>query len=87
MGESPEECGVREVLEELGLKVEVRPPLDAWVYEPLPERRVLVLAYGCSVGEVGRMAYGDEHTALGSFGAVRARGGMDRKDRPGSDGA
>ncbi len=75
-GESPEECVAREVLEELGLKVEVGPLLDAWVYEPLPERRVLVLAYGCFVGKVGRMAYSAEHLALGSFG-VDALGGID----------
>ena len=35
---------------------------------PLPERRVLVPAYGCLAGNVGRMAYGQEHTAVGSFG-------------------
>lgn len=75
-GESPEECVAREVREELGLTVEVGPLLDAWVYEPLPERRVLVLAYGCFVGKVGRMAYGAEHTALGSFG-VDALGEID----------
>ena len=75
-GESPEGCVAREVLEELGLKVEVGPLLDAWVYEPLPERRVLALAYGCSAGKVGRMAYSAEHTALGSFG-VDALGEID----------
>ena len=67
-GESPEECVTREVLEELGLTVEVGPLLDAWVYEPLPERRVLVLAYGCFVEDIHEMAHGAEHTALGSFG-------------------
>lgn len=101
-GESPEECVTREVLEELRLKVEVGPLLDAWVYEPLPERRVLVLAYGCFAGKVGRMAYGAEHTALGSFGvdtlgeidlpagyarAVRTWTAMATIDRTSSDGA
>ena len=68
VGEGPEECIAREVREELGIALEVGPLLDAWVYEPLPERRVLVLAYGCFAGNAGRMAYGAEHTALGSFG-------------------
>ena len=67
-GEGAEECVVREVREELGLDVEVRTLLNAWVYEPLPEKLVLVLAYGCLLpGRVGRMAYSAEHTALGSF--------------------
>jgi hypothetical protein len=48
----------------------------AGAYEALPERRVLVLAYGCSAGKIGRTAYGAEHTALGSFG-VDALGGID----------
>ena len=75
-GESPEECVAREVLEELGLTVEVGPLLDAWVYEPLPERRVLVLAYGCVAGDVARMAHSTEHTAVGSF-EVDGLGGID----------
>lgn len=69
-GESPEECVAREIREELGLCVEVGPLLDAWVYEPLPERRVLVLAYGCVAGNIERMAHSVEHTALGSFEVV-----------------
>ena len=64
----------------------------------MPERRVLVLAYGCRVETPGRMAYGAEPSALGSFGvdalgeidlpawyarAVRALAAMSRMDRPG----
>ena len=66
-GESPEGCVAREVREELGLAVEVGPLLDAWVYEPLPERRVLVLAYGCFVEDTNGMSHSVEHTALGAF--------------------
>ncbi len=51
-----------------GVTIETGPLPDAWAHEPLPERRVLVLAYGCRVETPGRMAYGAEHTALGSFG-------------------
>ncbi len=58
---------------------------------------MLVLAYGCFAEKVGRMAYGEEHTALGSFGVdalgeidlpagyarvARAWAGMARTDRP-----
>ena len=41
---------------ELGLTIETALLPDAWVHEPLPERRVLVLAYGCFVETPGRMA-------------------------------
>ena len=83
---------------ELGLAVEVGPLIDAWVYEPLPERRVLVPAYGCLAGNVGRMAYSQEHTAVGSSGldglkdidlpagcarAARVWAGKVRSGRPG----
>ena len=76
-GEGPEERVTREAGEELRLTIETGPLLDAWVYEPLPERRVLVLVYGCFMETPGRMAYGVEHTALGSFG-VDAPGGTER---------
>lgn len=66
-GESPEECVAREIREELGLAIEVGPLLDARVYEPLPERRVLVLAYGCVAGNFDGMAHSAEHTALEPF--------------------
>jgi hypothetical protein len=59
-----------------GLTIETGPLPEAWVHEPLPERRVLVLAYGCFVETPGRMAYGAEHAALGSFG-VDALGEID----------
>ncbi len=60
-----------------GLTIETGPLPDAWVKETLPERRVLVLAYGCFVETPGRMAaYGAQHTALGSFG-VDALGEID----------
>ncbi|MBA3794538.1 MAG: NUDIX domain-containing protein, partial [Rubrobacter sp.] len=35
-GETPQECVVREVLEESNLKVRVGPLLDAWVFEVVP---------------------------------------------------
>ena len=65
--ESPEECAAREIREELNIAVKVGPLLDAWVYEPLPERRVLVLAYGCFAQSLDGMSHGAEHKEVGSF--------------------
>ncbi|MGI9048751.1 MAG: NUDIX domain-containing protein [Rubrobacteraceae bacterium] len=47
--ESPEECVAREILEELNLRVEVGPLLNAWLYEVLEGVRVFVVTYGCHV--------------------------------------
>jgi len=74
--ESPEVCVVREVLEELRLKVYVGTLPGARAYEPMPGRRALVLSKGCFAGKVGRAAYGAERVALGSSG-VDALGEFD----------
>lgn len=43
----------REILEELNLVARVGPLLDAWVYEPVPDRSVFILAYGCVAQGLG----------------------------------
>lgn len=68
VGETPQECVAREVLEELNLEVRVGPLLDSWVYEVFPGSRVLVLAYGCFVGDFDGMAHSVEHSEAGYFG-------------------
>lgn len=52
-GEKPRECVAREILEELNLVARVGPLLDAWVYEPVPDRSVFILAYGCVAQGLG----------------------------------
>ncbi len=66
-GENPAEVVVR------GVPKEPEPSDEVGFYPspdllPLPERRVLVLAWGCSVEKIGRVAYGAERVALGSLG-------------------
>jgi len=55
VGEQPEACVAREVAEELGLSVRAELLLDAWVYEVLTSRHVLILTYGCIL--TGGMPY------------------------------
>ena len=66
-GETPEECVVREVEEELGLEVVVDGLLDAWVYPVHPDRSVLVLTYGCVSLHDGEPVHSEEHGAVGVF--------------------
>lgn len=47
IGESPEECVVREITEESAIDVACGPLLDTWVYEVIPACHVLIVTYGC----------------------------------------
>ena len=66
-GETPEGCVAREIAEELGLGVTVGPLLDCWVYEPVPGRQVLIVAYGCRLADDGAPQLSHEHRALDWF--------------------
>ena len=68
IGESPEECLAREIREELDLEAEIGPLLDAFVYDVLPGVGVLVLAYGCFIGNVRAVSHSAEHSDVGIFG-------------------
>src|SRR5579859_643723 len=63
VGEQTEACVAREIAEELGLSVSAELLLDAWVYEVLPGRRVLILTYGCILtgGMPGSVQVSSEH--------------------------
>lgn len=45
-GESPEECIVREIMEELGIKIEVMNIFDV-VYHKYDDKAILLLVYDC----------------------------------------
>jgi mutator protein MutT len=67
VGETPEDCVVREVAEELGLQVVVDGLLDAWVYPVRQDRSVLVLTYGCVSLDDGDPVHSSEHNGVGLF--------------------
>src|SRR5262249_21624114 len=52
-GETPEQCVAREIREETSLAVTAERLLDAWVFEVIPGRQVLILAYSCALAEPG----------------------------------
>jgi 8-oxo-dGTP pyrophosphatase MutT (NUDIX family) len=65
--ESPEACLVREVREELGLRITPGPVLDAWVYTVPPGVEVVIVTYGCHVEPFDDLAASPEHEAVGLF--------------------
>jgi 8-oxo-dGTP pyrophosphatase MutT (NUDIX family) len=67
VGETPEACVAREIEEETSWQVKVADdrPLDVWIYQPLPEtlpdRRVLIVTYGCVAISTGDLVASHEH--------------------------
>jgi 8-oxo-dGTP pyrophosphatase MutT (NUDIX family) len=79
IGETPEACVAREIAEETGWDVKVGALLDAWVYQPLPERlpdrRVLIVTYGCATTATDRPTRSSEHDEIGLF-SLQELGGL-----------
>ncbi len=67
LGESPEQCLVREIGEELQLEIEPESILDSWVYTIVPGVHVVVLAYGCVETGSGGVILSDEHKEMRWF--------------------
>ncbi|MDD5657438.1 MAG: NUDIX domain-containing protein [Elusimicrobia bacterium] len=60
-GEEPAAALKREFLEELGLSVSVRDPIDSYLFEVIPERRVFIVAYGCRLESEFKPRVSAEH--------------------------
>ncbi len=75
IGEVPEECVAREVSEESGWKVSAGPLLDVWVYQPIPDRHVLIVTYGCTAPQDDiEPVISHEHKEIGLFGRDQVPG-------------
>jgi mutator protein MutT len=66
-GETPEQCVVREIAEELGLDVECGAILDSWVYEIRAGTIVLIVTYGCRLRRAHEIRISHEHKRVGLF--------------------
>jgi mutator protein MutT len=68
IGETPEECVVREIAEETGWKVAAGPVLDTWMYYiDAVERHVFIVTYGCRPESDIDPVLSHEHKEIGLF--------------------
>jgi 8-oxo-dGTP pyrophosphatase MutT (NUDIX family) len=66
--ETPEQCLAREIKEELSLRIEVGPLLDAHLFEVIPGKRVFICTYRCTLLSEFTPAISHEHVEIGLFG-------------------
>jgi len=66
-GESPEECLLREVLEEVGLEAVVERLVDARTFAPASGKELFVLVYRCRLAAPGVPVLSSEHRQAGWF--------------------
>jgi len=68
LGETPEDCVVREIAEETGWKVTAGPILDSWMHHiAIADRDVFIVTYGCHLVTAAAPVRSDEHQAVGLF--------------------
>jgi 8-oxo-dGTP pyrophosphatase MutT (NUDIX family) len=73
-GESPEECLLREVAEEVGLEAVIERLVDARAFEPAPGKEVFVLVYRCLLAAAGVPVLSAEHREAGWFSLAEMDG-------------
>lgn len=68
LGEEPGACVVREIEEKSSWKTRTGPLLDTWVYQPIPDRHVLILTYGVHpLDSAAAPVLSHEHQDIGLF--------------------
>ena len=74
LGESPAQCLAREIREELCLQVEVKQPLDTYLFEVTPGRHVFIATYECAlIGRFDPTASRNKLTSIDWFVAAAVR--------------
>jgi 8-oxo-dGTP pyrophosphatase MutT (NUDIX family) len=68
LGEAPQDCCAREILEELSVAVTVERLLDCWLYDILGRVKVLIVTYGCMLDSGAPISVSSEHKEVGLFG-------------------
>jgi len=65
--ESSPQCLAREIDEELGLTVRVGAPLDSYLFEVIPGKRVFIVTYACTLVGAYAPVISHEHTQVALF--------------------
>jgi 8-oxo-dGTP pyrophosphatase MutT (NUDIX family) len=63
-GESPAECVIREITEEVAVVADVAALIDVWTYEVLPGQFVLIVTYGCVAPQPAELRHSAEHDGV-----------------------
>ena len=63
LNEEPMDCLVREVFEEVGIKVKVKGIIDSWIYTIYDDLHVLIITYGCYEVKNDFYRISNEHSA------------------------
>lgn len=67
IGETAEECIVREIFEELAVKVSVKELLDTYLFEVIPSKHVFIVTFACMVDGPFQPFISEEHKRIGLF--------------------
>ncbi|WP_025130487.1 NUDIX domain-containing protein [Pseudomonas sp. PH1b] len=70
VGESAPQCLAREIAEELDLQVRVGEPLDSYLFEVIPGKRVFISTYRCQLQGGFEPKVSHEHKEVGLFAAT-----------------
>jgi mutator protein MutT len=73
-GESPEQCLLREIREEVGIEAEIERLIDARTHGPAPGKEVFVLVYSCRRVGGGELVLSPEHRDAGWFSLAEVAG-------------
>jgi len=65
LGETPENCLIREFQEETSVNVKVEEIIDSYLFEVIPEKHVFIVTYGCELKADFSPKISNEHQELG----------------------
>ncbi|MGB3636439.1 MAG: NUDIX hydrolase [Rivularia sp. (in: cyanobacteria)] len=65
LGETPENCLIREFQEEASVNVKVEKIIDSYLFEVIPGKHVFIVTYGCDLKDNFSPKISHEHQELG----------------------
>lgn len=65
LGETPENCLVRELQEEASVDVKIKEIIDSYLFEVIPRKHVFIVTYGCSLKGDFSPKISHEHEEIG----------------------